>query len=397
MSLEGHLSKALVLGCLTLTAGCQTESAPAPDLVYETRDSAGIRITVNTGFPSPADRWVVEAEPFLSIGGVSADPPAMFTVVTQATRLGDGRIAILENETSELRFFDARGEHLRTAGGRGEGPGEFEYAATFARLPGDTLLLDAGDRHILFAPNGDYAREETIDIVALTARDRAACGPSSLLADGSLLLCELGRSDAGSRWGSRRVARLFRTADDGIEQPLGLFVGQDGGVLFSVGTWVASGGSPMSIAIVNNPEYSVEVWSPDGELRRIIRRVDGRRPPTDQEVEAAMERAMRPPPMGPGPATPETPDLVPAAFGLTVGAHGDVWVRREPVSGMGDGTVFDVFDHEGRFRGEIRLDGYFWLYEAGDDYLLGARIDDLGVPHIQLHRLERGQDVTPSS
>jgi len=101
------------------------DSAPAADLVYETRDSAGTRITVNTSFPSPEDRWVVEAEPFLSIGGVSADPPAMFTDVTQATRLRDGRIAILENETSELRFFAARGENLRTAGGRGEGPGEF--------------------------------------------------------------------------------------------------------------------------------------------------------------------------------------------------------------------------------------------------------------------------------
>jgi len=58
---------------------------------------------------------------------------------------------------------------------------------------------------------------------------------------------------------------------------------------------------------------------------------------------------------------------------------------------MRDATVFDVFDHEGRFRREVRFDAYFWLYEVGDDYLLGARLDELDVPHIQLHRLRRGK------
>ncbi|MDE2796532.1 MAG: 6-bladed beta-propeller [Gemmatimonadota bacterium] len=389
MKRKPHLTDALVAGCLTVAAGCQAESAPASDLVYETRDSAGIPIAVNTGFPSPGDSWLVDPEPFLSIGGVSADPPAVFTVVTQAARLGDGRIVILESETSELRFFDGGGRHLRTAGGRGEGPGEFEYAADFVRLQGDTLLVDAGDRHILFSPSGDYVREKTIDVMGLHARDRAFCGPRSLLADGSLLLCELGQPDDGGHGGHRRAARIVRAANGGAEQRLGLFAGPDGGVLFSLGTLTASGGSPMSVAIVNNPEYSVELWSPDGELHRIIRRQDGRRPPTDREIEAALEMAMRL--FGPAPPTPETPDLVPAAFGLTVGVRGDVWIRRAPLPGMRDATVFDVFDHEGRFRGEVRFDAYFWLYEVGDDYLLGARLDELDVPHIQLHRLRRGK------
>ncbi len=57
---------------------------------------------------------------------------------------------------------------------------------------------------------------------------------------------------------------------------------------------------------------------------------------------------------------------------------------------MRDATVYDAFDLEDRFRGEIRFDKYFWLYEVGDDYLLGARLDELDVPHIQLHRLRRG-------
>ncbi len=80
----------------------------------------------------------------------------------------------------------------------------------------------------------------------------------------------------------------------------------------------------MIVAVVNNPEYSVEVWSPEGRLMHVIRRLDGRRAPTEPEVEAAMEMAMRPPPMGPAPARPEIPGLLPTAFGLTVGIRGDV-------------------------------------------------------------------------
>ena len=375
-------------GCLPVALACQTEAAPVPDATYATRDSAGIPIAENTGLPSPEDSWVVEEEPFLSIGGISAAPPAQFTVVTQAARFGDGHLVVLENETSELRFFDAEGRHLRTAGGRGEGPGEFEYASTFARLPGDTLLVDAGDRHISFTPDGDYVGEERIDGMRFFATE-STCGPNPLLADGSLLLCEPAQPESDRRWGTRQVARITRVSGDGRAVPLGLFVGPDAGVLFSVGTWVASGGSPMIVAIVNNPEYSVQVWSPGGRLMRIIRRLDGRRAPTDQEVEAAMELATRLPPMVPAPATPGTPDLVPTSFGLTVGIHGDIWVRRAPLPGMQDESVFDAFDDEGRFRGEVRFDGYFWLYEVGDDYLLGVRLDELGVPNIQLHRLGR--------
>ena len=93
MKRKPHLTKALVAGCLTVTAGCQTESAPAPDLVYETRDSAGIPIAVNTGFPSPEDSWVVEAEPFLSIGGASAATShGAGTGHTRDTRSGSCRV-----------------------------------------------------------------------------------------------------------------------------------------------------------------------------------------------------------------------------------------------------------------------------------------------------------------
>ena len=375
-----------VLGaaCLAAAAGCETDPEPLP-LAYHTQDSAGIVIAVNTGDPAGAESWSVDAEPMVSIGGGGGPPPAMFAVVTRASRLSDGTIVVLENETSELRFFDPGGAHLRTVGGHGEGPGEFEYAESFVRLAGDTLLVDAGARHLLFSPTGDYVRQTMIDVERHFSGERAVpCAHSRLLPEGSFLVCEAASDDSPAMRGAIPPTRVIRVAPDGTEAVLGHYWNRWG--VLSAPTWIASGGSPPVVAIAPNPEYSIEVWSLDGGLTRIIRRLDGRRAPTDKEVAAAVADMQR---FGGPPDDEEPPDLVPAVFGVTVGITGDLWVRREPFVRMHDETVFDVFDGQGRFRGEVGFEGYFWLYEVGENYVLGARLDELEVAHIQLHRLSR--------
>ena len=391
----GHLANpagrlAVVLGCLTAAAACEADSGPesSPGLTFQARDSAGIEIAENSGVPAEGERWSLDPEPLLSIGGPSAPPPAMFTVVTSAARLADGTVVVLENSTSELRFFDPRGEHLMTAGGVGEGPGEFEYGTSFVRLAGDSLLVDAGDRHLLFSPTGEYIRQRPIDVLRHFSGERAVgCTPFSLLADGSLLACEFVSDEKPPIQGPDPTALYIRVAPDGAETVLGHYWYRRG--VLRMSSWPASGGSPTVVAIAPNPEYSVEIWSVDGALTRIVRRLDARPPPTEVEIDAATEqwRSMYGERM---PELEEPPNLLPAVFGLTVGATGDLWVRRKPVVQLHDETVFDVFDTEGRYRGEVRFAGYYWLYEVGEDYVLGAWLDELGVPHIWLHGLSRG-------
>ena len=107
-------------------------------------------------------------------------------------------------------------------------------------------------------------------------------------------------------------------APDGTETVLGRY--RNGWGALRQGTWIASGGSPPVVAIAPNPEYSIEVRSLDGDLTRIIRRLDGRRAPTDEEVDAAVEDLRR---FGGAPDDAEDPpDLVPAVFGMTVGVDG---------------------------------------------------------------------------
>ncbi len=385
----------VALACLAVLAGCQGDTEPLPEPTYHTRDSAGIAIAMNTGVPAVGERWSVDAEPLVVIGGAHGPPPTLFTVVTKASRLSDGTIVALDNGTSELRFFGPGGAHLRTAGGFGEGPGEFEYAEGFVRLAGDTLLVDAGDRHLVFSPTGDYVRQTMIDVVRHFSGERGVpCAHSRLLQEGSFLVCEVVSDENPAVHGTVPPTRVIRVARDGTEALLGHYWHRWG--VLRASTWVESGGLPPVVAIAPNPEYSIEVWSLDGDLTRIIRRLDGRRAPTDKEVDAAVADIQRfQIPGAAGGGVPdnekEPPDLVPAVFGMTVGITGDVWVRREPFVPLHDETVFDVFDGQGRFRGEVRFEGYFWLYQVGQDYVLGARIDELDVTHIQLHRLFRAE------
>ena len=384
-------AKSLAAFCLAAflagASGCQPDEVPESSFSYETWDSAGVQIAENFGIPAAEASWSVAARPSVRIGGDSGGSAAMFTMAAQATRLGDGRIVVLEYTESELRFFDANGVHLRTVEGRGNGPREFEGAPTFVRLPGDTLLVVALGRQVFFDPGGDYIRDERIDARRHLSGNIEPCRMVTILSDGSFVGCEVfPTGDSTGRYASR-VGRVIRFPSDDAPVPLGVY-SEDYWGFFQPFTWIASGGSPPVVAIANNLAYSIEVWHPDGHLSRIIRRPDGLRAPTSTEISAGAEHLERA--YGLSFRDRQPPELVPPAFGLTVGAAGDVWIRREPFVPDYEESVFDIFDRDGRFRGEVRFEGYFWLYEVGDDYVLGMRLDELDVPYVQLHRLDRG-------
>jgi len=50
-------------------------------------------------------------------------------------------VVVLDGGSSQLRFFDAQGRFLFSAGSRGEGPGEFRNPTRLRRTPGDSLQV----------------------------------------------------------------------------------------------------------------------------------------------------------------------------------------------------------------------------------------------------------------
>lgn len=47
-------------------------------------------------------------------------------------------------------------------------------------------------------------------------------------------------------------------------------------------------------------------------------------------------------------------------------------------------------DPEGRLLGQIDLPYRFTVYEIGSDYVLGRRVDELDVEHVELYGLNTG-------
>lgn len=396
-----------------VVAACDFDSQRQDDVV--TRDSAGIGIVENHGEGwDTAGGWQIVEPPVLEIGAVSSPDPAIeFSRIGGVTRLTDGRIVVLENQASEIRYFGPTGQHLLTRGGRGGGPGEFNFAASLLRLPGDTILVEDRPRirHVFFDPSGQYVRTEVLD------QERyAAAGPwseclSRPLPDGSLLQCrpEVGAAPQQPDPGPgllRRHSRFVRTtiAVDTII-PLGRYGGLEqfgisaGGRTrfarhpFHSHTAVAAGGTPLRIAIAENPAYSIEVWTPAGELEQIIRRAAARYAPTAEDDERARE-VLATYAMGDDAlsnrfiAEVPRPDSAPAVLRLLYDTESNLWALR---GGSLSRTVmpYDVFDRSGTFRGEVRLPHGFTPHEIGADYVLGVFRDESDVPFVRLYRLRK--------
>jgi hypothetical protein len=84
----------------------------------------------------------------------------------------------------------------------------------------------------------------------------------------------------------------------------------------------------------------------------------------------------------------DVPDLLPAVRDLWISSDGHIWVSRVPFGRQGR-WIWDVFDSDGIFLGEVTVPNGFIVYEPGPDYLLGISRDGDDVPFVELYSLER--------
>lgn len=148
----------------------------------------------NPGSRDRAPQWSLSEEPSVVIGGADEREGYLLHQVAGAARLGDGRIVIANGGSLELRYYDSEGNHLLSAGGEGEGPGELRPPLDhFTRLPGDSILVASfGSGFLRFGPDGRFASSIPYEVPP-----RGRCwefAGNDLLPDGSLLLRYSGTS-----------------------------------------------------------------------------------------------------------------------------------------------------------------------------------------------------------
>lgn len=263
---------------VALSSGCGDGAEPNLP-ASQVRDSAGVRIVENA---RPADDsrlpWRIGPEPTVSIGALTGEEPYLLHRADDAVMLPDGRIAIANTGTNEIRVFDASGLHQATLGRAGDGPGEFTALAGVASWPGDSIVAwDSRVRTVaVFDSEGGLGRSFVLD------GDDRPDEPRMALSDGTVL----GRAvDAGGGPGYRRENSTYELHDatGSVRVSLGdhpgreSFINMDGrmavfGLLpFSRSLHEASWGE--SVILTPDDHYEIRVHDgTTGALAHIIRR-----------------------------------------------------------------------------------------------------------------------------
>ena len=403
---HSHLPFVIMIAAACTDAGARQTSV--------TSDSAGIAIVEShEGAWEEGDAWRLDSVPAVRIGGEEEGDPAYDLLqVSDAVRLSDGGIALINNGTSELRLYDASGRHRRTVGRAGDGPGEFRAMETLDRSPGDTLhVYDYMLRRFTsIAPDGTLLGSKGLR----AALEGAFLQPLTRLPDGSwLAIAQVfsGEGETGVRRDSLTLLRLAPGVDS-IADSIGRFPatemyisrGGEGANRFVTFSLVPFGLSTRVVAgtgriFVGNPErYVIQVYRADGVLERSIRRPIEREPVLESDITRLREQEL-------AEADPRfraqveskwanapVASLKPAFARMTVDSEGALWVEGPRVLESDIGHA-DVFDPEGRLLGRLPLPGSFRITDIGPDYVLGvARDGDTGLEQVRLYRLDRGPD-----
>ena len=393
------LAVLLALACEDLDSADGSDVRDGSDTRMQ--DSADVLIVEN---PRPPDGsrmgWRVGPEVAVSIGKREGEDPYLLYGVTDATRLSDGRIVVVNFSASELRVFDDAGTHVDTWGGPGEGPNEFDAPIrNIARLPGDSVMV-WDSRHSIMrvvAPTGEIARRFLVQEPAERRGD--ILRPVAVLRDGSILT-----SPTPAFYGTEVQVEL-RDTEGGLKSSLGRHAGMERHfdvekrivypVIFGRRLFREAWGE-LSV-VTPNTRYEIRAFAQDGSLARIVRRDHVMRTPTDAHVEGYIEARV------PSTADSETQarererfepvpvsDHLPAFASMMADAVDHLWVEEyEPPGEESPGVVWCVFDPDGKVLGFVETPEGLEVYDIGEDYIIGRVRDEMDVEFIEVWPLER--------
>lgn len=393
---------------LAALAGLSACGDAAPDRSFTVRDSAGVAIAETIGSVPAPGAFALSPEPVLQIGALEGENAYLFGRVRGAVRLSDGRIAVLDDRAGEVRLFDSDGRYVRTLGGRGDGPGEFDSPAFLGVLPSDTLVVvDAAVRRInLFHPDAGFIRSVTAsnDVPGYLM-------VAGMFGDGTIVDANTVYGDEQPEGFARRPVEYRAVGPDGgLVADLGTFPGFEAVVaLVAEGdqTFAMTGASPFGkepvVAVDRDRLYygsqdawEIRVLARDGTLERLIRWAREPRPVTDAQVARFVEDRVSS--MGDNNlarryrrfyADAPVPETHPAYGDIFADRLGWLWVQEYRINEDEGPDRWVVLDPEGRVSGAIDLPPRFRIEDMGADYVLGRWVDDMDVSYVRLYHLTR--------
>ncbi|MGI9038328.1 MAG: hypothetical protein ACR2GQ_05660 [Gemmatimonadota bacterium] len=374
-------------------------------------DSAGVTIVENHA-PAwgPGDGWRLDTLPEVTIGAIDGPPEYTFAAPVPYL-LHDGRILVADLGAQELRYYSASGEHLRTAGRAGSGPGEFESLSAAAVMDGDSVL--AFDRRLakvsLFDPAGGFVRDVKLQRSAASpalqflglisssvwAIATELAGPESGDAYQRFLEVSLYGSD-----GNRTAILDTLIARRALHRPV-----PPSNTYLDVGLPFAARGVATAangrMYLTQGDQFEVRVLSSTGSLERLIRLdrplrkvtatdIDNHMASIEEQFERfAIPDAYRPASRDVNRDAAGRSEHMPAIRALKVTPDGHILVTPWAPAWEPQPDAL-VFDEAGRWLGELKAPEKLYIADFGPDFVIATWLDELEVSYVGRFRLHRG-------
>jgi hypothetical protein len=339
---------------------------------------------VHNGPEAPRERAILDLEELWRVGDDEDD--MIFGLITRVAADEHGRIFILDSQLCEVHVFSPQGVREITLFRRGEGPGELTR-------PRDLCLLGDGSVGVAQEMPGRLIRvDRRNNPLPSVEIDRPGEGGFEFLnscwAGGPTLLVGAARAGRRENGVQKRTAHL--TVYTLAGSPLTCLASRDYERDFNDFVFAEKNEMPIFwwatavdesgriYTVPDRDRYVIEVFSPQGDLERVIER-EYRPVPRTPRAQDRLREAV-------GSIFEGTPfnvrveierdecAILPLQRGLRVRGDGSLWVL--PGRGITDQLpgvmmTFDVFDEKGRFDHQVSVrgrhdaarDGFFFVGE----------------------------------
>jgi len=392
-----------------LLAGCACVATPG-STGRQQNEALGL---VESSAPSwsASQAWRVDATPAVVIGNDQGPEPYLLYRVQTALLLPGNGVVVASAGSYDLRYFAADGTHLRTVGGRGQGPGEFQWPRWMGRIAGDDVLVWDGpnSRIHVFTAGGDLVRTTMIDptIPPEMTGELDFPGRPRLVGafpDGTLVVEPAfptayitARSngthrlraalvtygpEGGAQGPVAHIDGEEHTVHDGssMHLPFGhrflVAVGNDriftgSGKPYEIRLLARDGGEIGLIRKVQEPREIAATHRQEFRKRLLARIVSSSRATVEAELDAI-----------------EFPAGFPDYDRLLVDSTGNLWARDyEWPRDDDDPMTWSVFDRNGVWLGSVETPAGVEVTDIGAARIVGISIDDAGVEHVVVHEL----------
>lgn len=389
-----------------LLAGCSgVEAGEEWAGVVDTLPNGAVRVSNPAqGLWREGSGWQLVSE--LQLGSVDGPEPLIFSTIAGLAVDAEDRIYVLDREANELRIFTRTGEHVRTVGRAGEGPGEYRNANGLVWLSPDTLVVvdQRGERYSVLTREGEFVRSVPRMLLFYAWVFQGGH------ADGRIYeLASVGHT-ADDRRGGLLGTPLLGGGDSVVRRDTVLLPVPAGPAFESFSIRTARAAMVMGVPFTARPAYHLDaagtIWHGHGNAFRVARStlagdtimeivLDAEPAPVTAAELAEWERSEstsvnRFRAMGGQLDLDRIPKVKPFFDGLYRDPEGYIWAS---VPAGPQEAVFAVFDSGGRFLGRLQASGFRRnayvppVVRNGRLHLAGQ--DELDVPKIYVFRIAR--------